>query len=45
MSAPPQPTIPPHSDPIVAAFIAQLQQQLDTQAEQDNERTSFSMRS
>ena len=31
MSAPPQPTIPPHSDPVVAAFIAQLQQQLDTQ--------------
>jgi transposase len=31
VSAPPQPTIPPHSDPVVAAFIAQLQQQLDTQ--------------
>jgi len=34
VSAPSQPTIPPHSDVIVAAFIAQLQQQLDTQAEQ-----------
>jgi transposase len=32
VSAPPQPTIPPHSDPIVAALLAQLQQQLDTQA-------------
>jgi transposase len=34
VSAPPQPTIPPHSDPIVAALLAQLQQQLDTQAAQ-----------
>jgi transposase len=34
VSAPPQPTIPPHSDPIVAAFIAQLQQQLDAQEQQ-----------
>jgi transposase len=34
VSAPPQPTIPPHSDPIVAAWIAQLQQQLDARAEQ-----------
>ena len=34
MSAPPQLPMPPHSDPIVAAFVAQLQQQLDTQAQQ-----------
>ncbi len=34
MSVPPQPTIPQHSDPIVAALIAQLQQQLDARAEQ-----------
>jgi transposase len=34
VSAPPQPTMPPHSDPIVAAFVAQLQQQLDAQASQ-----------
>jgi transposase len=34
VSAPPQLTIPPHSDPIVTALIAQLQQQLDTQAQQ-----------
>jgi transposase len=40
VSAPPQPTLPPLSDPIVAAFIAQLQQQLDTQAEQFDAQAS-----
>jgi transposase len=34
VSAPPQLTIPPHSDPIIAALIAQLQQQLDAQEQQ-----------
>jgi exonuclease VII large subunit len=34
VSAPSQLPVPSHSDPIVAALIAQLQQQLDTQARQ-----------
>jgi len=34
VSVPLQPMLPPHSDPIVIEFIAQLQQQLDAQAKQ-----------
>ena len=36
MSAPLQPTLPPLADPIVAEFIAQMQQQLQAQTEQLN---------
>ena len=34
MSAPPPLPIPPHSDPVVVAIVAQLQQQIETQAQQ-----------
>jgi len=34
VSAPPPLPIPPHSDPVVVAIVAQLQQQIETQAQQ-----------
>jgi transposase len=34
VSAPPPLSIPPHSDPVVVAIIAQLQQQIETQTQQ-----------
>ena len=34
MSALPPLSIPPHSDPVVVAIVAQLQQQIETQAQQ-----------
>jgi hypothetical protein len=34
VSAPPPPSVPPHFDPVVVAIIAQLQQQIETQAQQ-----------
>lgn len=38
MSAPSQPIPAPHSDPVVAAILTQLQQQIETQAQQLDEQ-------